>query len=128
MTDPYPQLARLRLQLAEIALSPESLQGRAGVVLDTLGRMLPFDAAWLAARDPEQRRHTTLATAGPAEPLRCNFQRLDADDEVEQLGLNRNRPPVLASERASGRVSKKTRSFTPSSPSARRRSTGTSNM
>ena len=70
MTDPYPQLARLRLQLAEIALSPENLQERAGVVLDTLGRVLPFDAAWLAVRDPEQRRHTPLATIGPADPLR----------------------------------------------------------
>jgi DNA-binding CsgD family transcriptional regulator len=59
---------------------------------------MPSDAAWLAVRDPEARRHTPLATAGPAEPLRSYFQTPVADAEVEALGLNRHRPPMLTSE------------------------------
>jgi DNA-binding CsgD family transcriptional regulator len=88
----------LRLELAGIAMTPATLQERAEAVLAALGRVLPFDAAWLAVRDPEERRHTPLATAGHAEPLRRNFLTRDADAEVGQLGLNRHRPPMLASE------------------------------
>ena len=98
MTGRHPQTARLHLQLAEIARSTTGTQDRAAAVLETLGRALPFDAAWLAVRDPEQHRHTPLATVGPAEPLRRYFSTPDADVEVEQLGLNRRRGPVLASE------------------------------
>jgi hypothetical protein len=98
MTTWNPQLTRLRQQLARIAITPGTLHERAAEVLAALGRILPCDAAWLAVRDPEQHRHTPLATAGAAEPLRRNFQRPDADDEVDRLGLNRHRPPMLASE------------------------------
>lgn len=88
----------LRLELVRIANTPATLQERAEAVLVALERVVPYDAAWLATRDPEQRRHTPVATAGRAEPLRQNFQRPDADDDVEELGLNRSRPPMLASE------------------------------
>src|SRR4051812_15396811 len=74
------------------------MQERAAAVLETLGRVLPFDAAWLAVRDAEQHRHTPLATIGPADPLRRYFCTSEADVEVEQLGLNHRRPPMLASE------------------------------
>jgi hypothetical protein len=47
---------------------------------------------------PEQHRHIPLATTGAAEPLRDYFGRPEADAEVELLGLNRRRPPMLASE------------------------------
>jgi hypothetical protein len=42
--------------------------------------------------------HIALATAGAAGPLRRYFQTPDADAEVDQIGLNRHRPPMLASE------------------------------
>jgi hypothetical protein len=98
MTTWNPQLAHLRQQLARIAIAPDNLHDRAEAALAVLGQVLPFDAAWLAVRDPEQGRHTPLATAGHAEPLRRYFQTPKADAEVEQLGLNRHRPPMLASE------------------------------
>jgi hypothetical protein len=98
MTTWNPQLARLLQQLARIAITPDTLHDRAEAVLAVLGRVLPFDAAWLAVRDPEQRRHTPLATTGAAEPLRRYFQTPEADAEVDQLGLNRHRGPMLASE------------------------------
>jgi hypothetical protein len=93
-----PQSLSLRLELARIAMTPATLEERAEAVLTVLGETLPFDAAWLAIRDPEQSRHTPLATAGPAEALRRYFQTPEADAEVDQLGLNRHRPPMLASE------------------------------
>jgi hypothetical protein len=98
MTTRRPDLALLRLDLARIALSPVSLEQRAEAVLAVLEGVLPFDAAWLAVRDPELRRHIPVGTSGAAEPLRRGFQAPEADDEVEQLGLNRHRPPMLASE------------------------------
>jgi hypothetical protein len=98
MTSWNPQRVRLRQQLAGIAGTPANLHERAAAILQAVSRVLPSDAGWLAVRDPEARRHTPLATSGPAEPLRRNFQRPDADDEVEQLGLNRHRPPMLAGE------------------------------
>jgi hypothetical protein len=74
------------------------VQERAAGILQRLERMLPFDAGWLALRDPEQHRHVPLATRGATEPLRAYFGRPEADEEVELLGLNRRRSPVLASE------------------------------
>jgi hypothetical protein len=88
----------LLLQLARIAIEPATPRERAEAVLTVLQRVLPSDAAWLAVRDPEQGRHTPLATAGAAEPLRRYFQTPEADAEVDQLGLHRRRPPMLASE------------------------------
>jgi hypothetical protein len=74
------------------------VQERAAEILRHLERLLPFDAGWLAARDPERHRHVPLATTGPAEALRDYFGRPEADEELDRLGLNRHRPPLLASE------------------------------
>ena len=62
-------LPALRLELAANAGAPTTLQERAQNVLDVLGRMIPFDAAWLAVRDSERGRHTPLATAGEDSTL-----------------------------------------------------------
>jgi len=93
-----PDLPALQRELAEIAAGTTTLQQRAQAVLERLGHILPFDAAWLAVRDPERRRHTPVATTGPAEPLRRYFLTPEADAEVDQLHLNRWRPPMLAGE------------------------------
>jgi hypothetical protein len=93
-----PDHELLRLEVARIAAAPDDLQGRAAAILAVLGRVLPYDAAWLAIRDPEARQHVPLATAGHAAPLRRYFRTAAADAEVEQLGLNRSRPPMLASD------------------------------
>ncbi|MEU2347947.1 helix-turn-helix transcriptional regulator [Modestobacter sp. NPDC049651] len=74
------------------------MQERAADVLQRLGRILTFDAGWLALRDPEQCRCAPLATTGPVEPLTAYFRRPEADEEVELLGLNRCRPPMLATD------------------------------
>src|SRR4051812_49458009 len=99
MTGWNPQAARLRQQLARVPLPPGAdLAGGGAAALGARGRVLPFAAAWLAVRAPEARRHTPLATTGAGEPLRSYFQTPVADAEVEALGLNRHRRPMLARE------------------------------
>ncbi|TFV51559.1 hypothetical protein [Blastococcus sp. TF02A-35] len=81
-----------------VAVSRDAVAERAAEVLHRLGRIVPFDAGWVALRDPERQRHVALATTGPAGPLRDYFGRPEADDEVDSLGLNRRCPPMLASD------------------------------
>lgn len=88
----------LQRELARLAGSSASIQERSAEVLEQLGRIVAFDVGWLALRDPELRRHRPLATAGDAAPLRDYFARPEADDDVEGLGLNEVRLPMLASE------------------------------
>jgi hypothetical protein len=98
MTEGEPRLPELRREIPRLPAPPGPVQERAAEILQRLGRMLPFDAGWLAVRDPERHRHVPLATTGPAEPLVAYFGRPEADDEVASLGLARRRPPMLASE------------------------------
>ncbi|GAB3308354.1 hypothetical protein GCM10027451_17250 [Geodermatophilus aquaeductus] len=98
MTDCDPALVRLQEELADVGTMAAGLTRRAEEVLGALGRILSFDAGWLAVRDPERRRHVPLATTGPAEPLHRYFRSPGADAELEHLGLNRLQDPVLASE------------------------------
>ncbi|MGY1805606.1 GAF domain-containing protein [Blastococcus sp. SYSU D00922] len=86
------------LDLADVTSSSATVHDRAAEILERLERVLPFDAGWLATRDPERHRHVPLATTGTVEPLRDYFGRPEADEELEQLGLNRHRGPILASE------------------------------
>ena len=91
-------LQGLRLELARLASSSRTVQERAAEILELLEQVVVFDAGWLALRDPERRRHFPLATTGDAAPLKDYFDRPEADAEVNELGLNARRPPVLASE------------------------------
>lgn len=98
MSDGPPGLRDLQRELAGLAAAPATVHERAQAVLERLGRMLPFDAAWLAVRDPELGRHSPLATTGPAGPLDRYFRTPEADAEVDRLGLNGRRPPMLVGE------------------------------
>src|SRR4051794_40792750 len=98
MSGSEPEPPALRLEFAGIAASSATVQERAAEILQQLGRILVFDAGWLALRDPEQHRHVPLATTGAAAPLHDYFARPEAEEEVDRLGLNRRRPPMLASE------------------------------
>ncbi|WP_183061887.1 GAF domain-containing protein [Motilibacter peucedani] len=91
-------MSALRVEMQHVAAEPAPADVRAAQVLDALRRVLPFDAGWLAVRDPERRCHTPLATVGSADPLRRYFRTPEADTEVEQLGLNRERGPMLTSD------------------------------
>jgi hypothetical protein len=98
MSGSEPEPPALLLEFAGIAASSATVQERAAEILQQLERILVFDAGWLAVRDPEQHRHVPLATTGAAAPLHEYFARPEAEEEVDRLGLNRRRPPMLASE------------------------------
>jgi hypothetical protein len=95
--DPVTELTRAQVvvEVAGIAATAASLEERAQALLDVLCRVMPSEATWLALRDPERGTHTPLATRGHADPLRAYFQTPAAETEVELLGLNRRRPPML---------------------------------
>lgn len=93
-----PEFRGLRQELAGLAASAATAEERAAAILQLLGRILSFDAGWLALRNPERHLHLPLATTGAVAPLRDYFARADSEEEVDRLGLNRHRPPLLASE------------------------------
>jgi hypothetical protein len=98
MSGREPDLPRVRREFAGIAASSATVEERGAEILQHLGRIMSFDAGWLAARDPERHVHVPLATTGEVQPLHDYFGRPEADEEVDRLGLNRCRPPMLASE------------------------------
>ena len=90
-----PTRARAIAEVAGIAAAPDAIEERARALVDVLQRVIPAEAFWLALRDPEGGTHAPLATVGAAAPLRTYFQTEVAEAEVELLGLNRRRPPML---------------------------------
>ncbi|GAA1151775.1 hypothetical protein [Nocardioides aquiterrae] len=98
MSELGPKPAEFRQELARLAASSLNIEERGAAILEQLGRVLSFDVGWLAVRDPERSRHVPVATTGSAAPLQDYFARPEADEEVDRLGLNRRRPPMLASE------------------------------
>ncbi|WP_409330265.1 helix-turn-helix transcriptional regulator [Trujillonella humicola] len=98
MSETKPERQALWPEVAEVAASTATVQERAAEHLQKLERILPFDAGWLAVRDPERHIHVPVATTGPAEALVAYFGRPEADEEVDLLGLNRRRLPMLDSE------------------------------
>jgi hypothetical protein len=82
------------VEVGQIAAAPGAIEHRGAALLEPLRRLVPFDACWIALRDPETRRHVPLVTAGYAEPLRAYFGTPEADAEVELLGLNQSRAPM----------------------------------
>jgi hypothetical protein len=87
--------AQVIVEVAGIAATAASIEERAQALLGVLRGVMPSEAGWLALRDPERGTHTPLATEGNADPLRAYFQTPVAEAEVEALGLNRRRPPML---------------------------------
>ena len=79
-----PELLGPRLEVTGIAASSATVRERAAEILQRLGRILAFDAGWLAVRDPERQTHVPLATTGPAEALVAYFGRPEADEEVDK--------------------------------------------
>jgi hypothetical protein len=86
--------AQVMVEMAGIA-AYGGVEERAQALVEVLQRVIPAEAFWLALRDPERGTHAPLATAGDAAPLGAYFQTEVAEAEVELLGLNRWRPPML---------------------------------
>ena len=87
----------LYAEMTHIAADAGSVERRAGALLECLHHVLPYSAAWIAVRDPETRMHRRVGSDGDTSALARYFDLAEADEELEQLGLNRFQPPVPAS-------------------------------
>jgi hypothetical protein len=85
-------------EVSIIAASAGSFEQRAQALLTTLHCVVPYDAAWIAIRDPVTRRHRPVGQVGNTTALAQYFALPEADEELEEVGLNRLRPPMTTSE------------------------------
>lgn len=88
------------IEISEIAASTAPLLDRAQAVLQTLGRCLPFDAAWLALADPGSTGYATVGATGLDRSVIDYLDRPSVAQEIELTGYNRDRPPVSVAELA----------------------------
>src|SRR4051794_11913396 len=89
--------ASLRAEIARIAAAAGRVEQRADALLGSLGKVIPYDAGWIAVRDPETRTHRRVGSDGDTDALARYFALPEADEELEALGMNRFQPPVPAS-------------------------------
>jgi hypothetical protein len=88
----------LGLEVARIASTPAGVEERAHALLEPLGRVVPFGAAWISLLDPERNQQPPLVSEGYGDDLRAYMGSQEGVLEIEQLGLNRSRGPTLLSD------------------------------
>jgi hypothetical protein len=87
---------RAASDIVGIAGGPGTVEQRSTAILEALGKVVHFDAAWLAAHDPERQRHTPVASDGASEPLHDYFRTDAGEAEIELTGLSARRSVMLA--------------------------------
>src|SRR4029450_10455444 len=88
------------LHLAEIADRPGPLPERAQAMLHELGRLVPFDASWMAMADPLSAGYISLASTGLDQPTLEYLSGPKMAHDIVATGTNRDRLPMGAAERA----------------------------
>ncbi|MCU1616882.1 MAG: hypothetical protein JWO98_4422 [Frankiales bacterium] len=84
--------------IARISDDVGSINERGRRILQALGRVLRYDAASIALRDPERRIRVPQASAGDVAALHAYWSSPEGDAELDRLGLNRPGPPLLHTE------------------------------
>ncbi|GIJ50571.1 hypothetical protein Val02_74570 [Virgisporangium aliadipatigenens] len=79
------------VELGEVASGPGDLQQRAGALLDSLRRLVPFQAAAINLLDPEQRVHEAVVSCGYDDDTLGYISSRAHTDEIEMLGFTRSR-------------------------------------
>jgi DNA-binding CsgD family transcriptional regulator len=99
-----PHAVEVAMEVAALADLPASLEERAEAILESLHRVIPFQAARIALLDPEMRRHELLSCHGYNDRIRAYMTTREDYDEIESLGLHGTTPlrvqdfPVPADE------------------------------
>jgi DNA-binding CsgD family transcriptional regulator len=83
------------LEMAEIAASGGSLTDRAQWMLESLRRVTPFDAAWVALADPLNGSYRSLVAVDLDEGTHRYLSGPQMADDVQ---TNRHRPPLSPSD------------------------------
>jgi DNA-binding CsgD family transcriptional regulator len=86
------------LELAEIAGSTGPLPERAQEMLESLRRLVPFDAAWLALTDPMSSSYTTVASTDLDESTLQYLNGPTVARDIEVTHTDRGRPPLSLSD------------------------------
>ena len=82
------------VEVGRIAAGPGSIADRAEALLQPLHRLVPFQAARIYLLDPQRREQLSLASYGYDEAVSAYMDSPAITDEVELLGLNRDRRPM----------------------------------
>ena len=83
------------IEVGWIASAPASNEERAEALLESLRRVVPFQAARIALLDPKRREPVSLVVEGYDDRARTYFDSPAVVEELELLGLFRERRPVL---------------------------------
>jgi hypothetical protein len=82
--------AKIAVEVARIASAPTSIEQRAQLLLEPLGRVVPFQGAWISLLDPEAREQPPLVCHGYPDGLRGYMGSAAGVAEIEMLGLDRS--------------------------------------
>lgn len=82
--------------VAAIASTPGTASQRAQALLDSLRQVVAFDAAHIALRNPERRRQPPAVRRGYPDTVRRYLDSTAFVDDLERLGLHRDRTPMRA--------------------------------
>ena len=84
--------------VAGIAASHDAPEVRVAALLEPLHRLLPFDGAWVAVRDPEHQGHRSLASTGWDRRTATYLDGPVLVEDIEQLGLHRSAVPLRVAD------------------------------
>lgn len=84
--------------LAESTRSIGTTAERGRVMLDLLGQVAPFDAAWLALADESAHRYRSLASTDLDQPLELFLSGPVMARDIELTGADQARPPLSPSD------------------------------
>ncbi|WP_214370867.1 helix-turn-helix domain-containing protein [Pseudonocardia sp. H11422] len=93
-------LGRVRLQAAaeigSVAAAPGRTRDRAEAMREPLHRIMPFEAFWMAALDPERREHAELVACGHDDATLRYMAGPEMLGDIEAVGLDRSSRTVTA--------------------------------
>jgi len=89
---------RRSLELAEVADSASPVSERGQELLESLRRIVPFDAAWLALTDPVDGAYTSLASTNLDAGTLQYLSGPAVTSDIEATQTDRARPPMSPSD------------------------------
>jgi DNA-binding CsgD family transcriptional regulator len=87
-----------RLELSEVAASPEPLGQLAEALVTALRRLVDFDGAWIVLADPHRSSSTSLADADLDESTVAYLSGPRTARDIEVTGVNRGGQPLSPSD------------------------------
>jgi DNA-binding CsgD family transcriptional regulator len=98
MAELPPGGLEVAVELGKIASGQGDLQQRVDAVLDSLRRLVPFQAAVISVLDPDHRVHVPVACRGYDDATYGYITSRANIDEIEMLGLTRSRSAMRLSD------------------------------